>query len=476
MTLDFSPKKVPAFAVVGRTNKGKSSVVSALTENDAIAIAKEPGTTTRTRRFARQIDGQDILVVFDTPGFERATAVLEWLKQGDVPASERQNRVRDFLANFSGNPDFQFECELLKPIMDGAIIIYVVDGSHPYRKNYEAECEILQWTGQPSMAIINHIGQGDHTDEWERALHHYFKKITVFNPHTCLIDDKMRLLKDMQTINRQTEDSLDAAIRALSDERRLRTEEAALIISKMFIKALSFTMTVGSDRPLSMGAEQRRLTEEFHEALRAFETEARRNIELLFQHHKLEVQGPGGPALQKPIYEEDLFAEKIWRLLGLSKPALILSGAAAGGVAGGILDAGVGGASFAVGAGVGFLLGGVAAYKGLSSGQTLVRKFADKAAEKVIIGPYKHPNFPWILLDRAILHFASIRDRSHAVRLPLDLSADRIGACSRLDTATRFSLERMFAKIRSGKQDSDVLEPLYKKILAMLKDAECSTT
>ena len=45
--------------------------------------------------------------------------------------------------------------ELLTPILEGAGILYVVDAGAPYRENYEAEMEILRWTGRPSMAVIN---------------------------------------------------------------------------------------------------------------------------------------------------------------------------------------------------------------------------------------------------------------------------------------------------------------------------------
>ena len=52
---------------------------------------------------------------------------------------------------------FPDECELLRPIVEGAGILYVVDGSVPYGPEYEAEMEILRWTGRPSMAVINPI-------------------------------------------------------------------------------------------------------------------------------------------------------------------------------------------------------------------------------------------------------------------------------------------------------------------------------
>ena len=37
---------IPTFAVVGRVNKGKSSVIASLIENDRVKISPRPGTTT----------------------------------------------------------------------------------------------------------------------------------------------------------------------------------------------------------------------------------------------------------------------------------------------------------------------------------------------------------------------------------------------------------------------------------------------
>ena len=47
------------------------------------------------------------------------------------------------------------ERRLLAPILAGASVLYVVDGTHPYRPNYEAEMEILRWTGRPGWRSWN---------------------------------------------------------------------------------------------------------------------------------------------------------------------------------------------------------------------------------------------------------------------------------------------------------------------------------
>ena len=63
------PSTVPTFAVVGRVNKGKSSVIASLIENDRVKISPRPGTTTECVRYDVAVDGQTLFSVIDTPGF-----------------------------------------------------------------------------------------------------------------------------------------------------------------------------------------------------------------------------------------------------------------------------------------------------------------------------------------------------------------------------------------------------------------------
>lgn len=46
----------PRFAVVGRVNKGKSSVVATLAEDDSVQIDPRPGTTTTVREYPVRVD------------------------------------------------------------------------------------------------------------------------------------------------------------------------------------------------------------------------------------------------------------------------------------------------------------------------------------------------------------------------------------------------------------------------------------
>ena len=81
--------KAPVFAVVGHPNKGKSSIVATLSQNDAIAIALEPGTTRKHQAYPLAVDGKTLYTLVDTPGFQRPRRVLEWLEAHSVSAPDR---------------------------------------------------------------------------------------------------------------------------------------------------------------------------------------------------------------------------------------------------------------------------------------------------------------------------------------------------------------------------------------------------
>ena len=82
---------LPRFAVVGQPNKGKSSIVATLAEDDTVAIAPLPRTTRRASAHVLSLDGVPLYELVDTPGFQRAAAVLPgWSPSRCPPASGRR--------------------------------------------------------------------------------------------------------------------------------------------------------------------------------------------------------------------------------------------------------------------------------------------------------------------------------------------------------------------------------------------------
>ncbi|MEM6853598.1 MAG: DUF3482 domain-containing protein, partial [Planctomycetota bacterium] len=275
----------PRFAVVGHPNKGKSSIVATLAADDAVRVAPEPGTTTRSREFPMSVDGSTLYTLIDTPGFQRSRRALDWMKQRETTADQNAAVVGDFVREHERTDAFTDEVELLRPLLDEqnpAGILYVVDGSVPYGPEYEAEMEILRWTGRPSLALINPIGEADHVEAWRSALGQYFKIVRVFNAVTAEFDKRLELLRAFGQLKEDWRQPLDRAVQALDADRQRRRRESAREVAALLADALTLEVT----RKLRPGEDpkpvQPELLEKFKGELRRREKRARERVESIY--------------------------------------------------------------------------------------------------------------------------------------------------------------------------------------------------
>ncbi|MEM0970039.1 MAG: GTPase domain-containing protein, partial [Verrucomicrobiota bacterium] len=195
--------EIPRFAVIGRVNKGKSSILATLVEesdNRKIRISSTPGETTQCQVIPLVLGGETLLEFIDTPGFNRARQALDWLqrKHQRHPERPRLDTLRDFVAQHQGKRKFEDECLLLTPVLDGAGILYVVDSSKPFRADFLAEMEILRWTGRPRLALLNHISaESDFSEEWRQHLGETFNLTREFNAHQARFKERIRLITSL---------------------------------------------------------------------------------------------------------------------------------------------------------------------------------------------------------------------------------------------------------------------------------------
>lgn len=450
---------VPTFAVVGRVNKGKSSVIASLIEDDGVKISPRPGTTTECVRYAVEAEGRVLFRVVDTPGFEDAPRALHWIKQREVTAADRAMRVRALLDEMEGTDELVQESKLLAPILDGAAILYVVNGDEPYRRNYETEMEILRYTGQPAMALINRSENGRYVDEWERALNQYFKLVRTFDAHHVSFEDRRRLLEAFIVLEPQWQAQLREAIELLGAEQARRLLRVTSIIAKLLVDMLTFHITVLIPHDTTLELEKKRLEGRFHDGLRKREAQAHREIGEVYLHSLSQ----WSPETEMELDARgDLFAKETWDVMGLSPRALLALTTATGAVAGGAVDAMTGFSSFLTGTVLGGLGGlGVGVYeltRRFASASNLRERTADalrgsREGEWIRVGPHPSTNFPFVSLSRAVNHFDRVRAWSHAKReLPaLDPRSTRV--VDALDTSSRRKLNKLFSTIRKKYRD-----------------------
>jgi len=410
----------PIFAVVGHPNKGKSSVVAALTLQDGVAISEISGTTTESQSFTLKINGELLYTLVDTPGFQRPRQMLEQLTKIERNASERLVAIRDFISTHQNKPNehnrFKDEIELLTPILNGASIIYVVDGSVPYGVEYEAEMTILQWTGSARMALINPINGDAYLEEWLHALNQFFSLVQVFNPMNQQSQQQQNILSSFAVLDPTRKIQIEHAQSVLSNHKLTVKKQSAYLIATYLQKAISqiFTSPLPSDA----------LLESIQPALKARYTSKQKSLESLLVEDLKQCHSHSSLTTEvDPLVFDfpDLFDQNHWYLFGLSRSKLISLSAAAGAATGALVDLSVGGTSLMTGSILGGITSGAAA-AWLSAAPEKTRIVnLPLGGKQLQIGPIDNIQFSFVILGRAIAYQHAISKHTHANRLPLQV-------------------------------------------------------
>ena len=438
---------VPTFAVVGAVNHGKSSLVSALAEDDGVRVSSMPGETVDTQRF----ELNDLLVLIDTPGFQNARKALGELTRLADDDADPLTPFRRFVDGHRDDPAFDAECRLLQPIVDGAGVIYVVDASGPLRDLHLCEMEILRRTGAPRLAIVNRVdrtGPGDQVERWKRQLDQHFNLVRLFDTHHVTRADRIDLIEALMGIERRWKDRLGEALRLMERERGERIADTAALVADLVIDCLRH-----AERASLVGATDDRSRERLAEATKqryraaiaSKEADVHRRIIALQAHRHVRPD-----TLPNALFDSGLFADTTWQVFGLDARQLVGLATVAGGLAGAGIDAATFGHSLGLGAAVGAAAGGGGAWvlgkrqPELSIGwpksalpdfaaSWMSRRGVRLCGGDLVVGPFAAENFPWILIDRAECVFAAVYTRSHA-RRDAEL-VDVEGMLARLDRA-----------------------------------------
>jgi hypothetical protein len=457
----------PTFAVVGHPNKGKSSIVSTLASDDSVAISPEPGTTTRCRRYPMTVDGEELYSLVDTPGFQRARRALDWMRRHETTANRHAEVVRRFVEFHRGGEIFAEECELLGPIVEGAGILYVVDGSVPFGEEYEPEMEILRWTGQPSMALINPIGPADHLEPWKAALGQYFKVVRVFDAVMAEFEKRIELLHGFGELREEWRAPLERAVRGLQHHRERQRRLAARAIAAALAGMLNLRVEEKLTSQGAQGALRAETLARFQDRLRSLEQRSRDEVEAIYSHRQIERRESA-----LALLDEDLFAEKTWLAFGLGRGELMATGAVGGAATGAVVDAHLGGMLLLMGTLVG---AGIGAALGWWTADRLVKvKVLDipLGGMKLVAGPTRNRSFPHVALNRARYHHFLVSHRNHALRGELALVEHPDQVLPPLERGRRSELERWFERLRKDAAEPGAVEGLAGAIAAVFSADE----
>lgn len=404
------PQGPPAIAIVGHPNEGKSSVVSTLAENDQVRISPTPGETLVCETFPVLIDGLEIIRFIDTPGFQNPRKTLRWMK---AHLEDNNEIVAAFIDAHKNDPDMAQDCELLSPIAEGAGIIYVVDGSRPLRSVDKVEMEVLRLTGTPRMAIINCKDDSTaYLAEWKTAFRRHFNAVRVFNAHEVTYAERISLLDSLKSIDQDWIEPLTQVISAFRADWNHRNNLTTEIIITLLTESIQFTITKKASQDVDEKKVADKLLQRYTEAIEKMEKIAHARIRRLYRHNIFNYELP-----KHSVIHEDLFNEKTWQVLGLSRKQLATLAGITGGTIGVAIDLAAHGLTF----GLFTLIGGAvgAGWAAFGGGRQLAEtKVAgiNLGGRQIQIGPHKNIQFLYILIDRALIFYSHIINWAHGRR------------------------------------------------------------
>jgi hypothetical protein len=325
--------------------------------------------------------------------------------------------------------------------------------------------EILRRTNRPRMALINLVGAGDHVEEWRAALGQYFSIVREFDAMRADFAKRIELLRAFGAIDQHWAPALERAADALLAERARRAHRAAAVIAGLLTAALTAAEIVPLSDPSAQARAEEKGRERLRDAVRRHEHDARRAVQEIYRHTETELRDT-----DETLLGEDVFSERSFRVFGLSRSQLALTGAASGAAAGGLIDLAVGGASLLLGAGIGAVAGAASALAGANRLAKIEVLGRPLGGFNLKVGPITDPNLPWVLLARSLLHAQLIAERNHARRERLVLEAAHTEPTgTSIDAATRRRIDTSFRQIRrAGGDDASLRETLAEAIAELL--------
>lgn len=480
--MDKKKKILPKFAVVGKVNAGKSSVLATLLEvddNQVLRISDTPGETTECQVFPVSFEGEEWIHFIDTPGFSRAIDAMEEIKHLAGQQSPNLDTLRQFCAKYENSGEFVDECQLLSPLIDGAGLLYVIDPSKPVRDTFIAEMEVLRWTGRPRMALLN--SKSDSTEflqDWKDLLGSYYNLVRTFNAHEARFAERRKLLQSLLDIDEENQKMIQTVLSFLDTEWEQRRGESVEKMITFLQDALTYRATTAiEERDLLIESRKTRILEKlsdnYFDKIKKLEGKLHQNLLHIYRHHLVSEESS-----KLDLAEMDLFSEETWEKWGLSRSQLTLAGVAAGATAGVAVDIGTGGLTHGFGTLIGAITGAAAAFFkggdlpsfGVELGGGLKIKSND--GKTLQIGPAKNENFPWILLDSCLHYYLQILSRSHAVRSHSIIAYSDESLIRQMSSEQRSILSKWFFSCLKGAPNCGMESEVFECLVDLLENIE----
>jgi hypothetical protein len=245
--------------------------------------------------------------------------------------------------------------------------------------------------------------------------------------------------------------TIERAVRYFKSDYMHKLETSARIVADTIYDAISYEISRNIEGKKATDEEKEQLLKRYKKALRRMEEEGKAELKRLWRHMRLNEDTFD----RLDASELDLFSQESASIFGLSRRELLAAGAIGGAATGAGVDLLFLGHTLFVGGAVGAAVGAAGAYLAFDKLADL-RIMGMRAGQyRLLAGPVKDRNFPYILSGRMIFYAFTLASLSHAYRDEITLIPDEGFKERWLDTKTRKALEKIFSALREGKADED---------------------
>lgn len=393
-------------AVVGHTNTGKTSILRTLLRDVYFGEVKNAAATTRHVERAALTDsvtGETLVLLYDTPGLEDASGVMDWLEDNTASRRDGIERLQQFLAadvakSFDDTAsldshyiDFSQEAKVIRQLLASDMAIYVIDAREPVLAKYKDELTILSWAAIPVMPVFNFTNSADtQIEAWQTMLARRNLHIMArFDSVAFEFEDEMGLWQNLATMLTHPEMLKQLMARRRADWAQLY-DDANIVIADFLLNVAAFVHEINEDDdPLPILAQMQ-------EAVRQTERVMQQQLLNLYKFYDNDI---ATTPLELKSYQQDPFDPELLKLYGIRTT----SGAAAGALLGLGIDAAALGTTLGLGAALGGIAGGILSNTG---------SIADKISGVKRL--YIDPATLTLLATRATHLLDAVRHRGHA--------------------------------------------------------------
>ncbi len=339
-------------AVVGHTNVGKTSLLRTLTRDVGFgAISHRPSTTQHVEGARLSVDGEALIELYDTPGFEDAVALYEYIEQLPKTAErlDGPELLQRFLNSSEARQRFEQEAKVLRQLLQSDAGFYVIDAREPVLAKYRDELAILTMCGKPLLPVLNFVNSTEQREPaWREVLarlglHALVRFDTIAPPQ----DGEQRLYENLSLVLDSQRPRLQRLIEHNQAQVLVRRKAAYRLIAELLVDVSACRRSVHPD-------QLEEAIQNLHRDVRQREQTCVEALLKLYAFRKDDAQASALP-LEEGRWGDDLFNPATMKQLGIK----VGGGMAAGAATGVGIDLLTGGLSLGMATVVGAAVGGL---------------------------------------------------------------------------------------------------------------------